>query len=150
MGTYGSIMSFSICNKNMEITRFLKIENESNTFIKTTPWRWLRPTNPALSMVCLLMTCRHKEPMQQQTWQWPSLNRIFNCPYRNDYFHLSQSVWWEFFHDMIVTKNNITLLMLEMEYSCFGGPIPCLLMPWLLKSPEHQHAWFCQCRIGNM
>ena len=30
------------------------------------------------------------------------------------------------------------------------GSIPFLLMPWLLKSPEHQQTWYCQCRIGNM
>ena len=24
------------------------------------------------------------------------------------------------------------------------GSIPCLLMPWLLKSPGHQQAWYCQ------
>ena len=28
--------------------------------------------------------------------------------------------------------------------------IPCLLMPWLLKSPGHQQAWYWQYKIGNM
>ena len=27
------------------------------------------------------------------------------------------------------------------------GSIPCLLMPWLLKSPDHQLAWYWLCRI---
>ena len=30
------------------------------------------------------------------------------------------------------------------------GPIPCLLMPWLLKSPEHQQAWYWLYRTDNM
>ena len=30
------------------------------------------------------------------------------------------------------------------------GSIPCLLMPWLLKSPEHQQAWYWICRTDNM
>ena len=30
------------------------------------------------------------------------------------------------------------------------GSIPCLLMPWLLKSPEHQQAWYWPCRTDNM
>ena len=30
------------------------------------------------------------------------------------------------------------------------GSVPCLLMPWLLKSPGHQQAWYLQYRIGNM
>ena len=29
------------------------------------------------------------------------------------------------------------------------GSIPCLLMPWLLKSPEHQQAWYWLCRTNN-
>ena len=28
--------------------------------------------------------------------------------------------------------------------------IPCLLMPWLLKSPGHQQEWYWQYRTGNM
>ena len=28
--------------------------------------------------------------------------------------------------------------------------IPCLLMPWLLKSPEHQQVWYWLCRTVNM
>ena len=28
--------------------------------------------------------------------------------------------------------------------------VPCLLMPWLLKSPEHQQARYWQCEIGTM
>ena len=28
--------------------------------------------------------------------------------------------------------------------------IPCLLVPWWLKSPGHQQAWYWQFRIGNM
>ena len=36
----------------------------------------------------------------------------------------------------------LTLLMLETEYTGFRGSVPCLLMPWLLKSPEHQQAWY--------
>ena len=38
----------------------------------------------------------------------------------------------------------LALLMLETEYSVFWT-IPCLLMPWLLKSPEHQQAWYFLC-----
>ena len=30
------------------------------------------------------------------------------------------------------------------------GSIPRLLMPWLLKSPEHQQAWYWLCRTDNM
>ena len=30
------------------------------------------------------------------------------------------------------------------------GSIPCLLMPWLLQSPEHQRAWYWLCRTDNM
>ena len=40
-----------------------------------------------------------------------------------------------------------TLLMLETEYSSFGGSIPCMLMPWLLKSPVHQQARYWLCRM---
>ena len=43
----------------------------------------------------------------------------------------------------------LTLLLLEMEYSGFWGSISCLLMPWLLKSPEHQQAWYWLCRTDN-
>ena len=36
----------------------------------------------------------------------------------------------------------LTLLMIEIEYYGFGGPILCLLMHWLLKkSPEQQQTW---------
>ena len=28
--------------------------------------------------------------------------------------------------------------------------IPCLLMPWLFKSPAHQQTWYWQYRIGKM
>ena len=28
--------------------------------------------------------------------------------------------------------------------------IPCLLMPWLLKSAGHQQEWYCQNRVGDM
>ena len=30
------------------------------------------------------------------------------------------------------------------------GSIPCLQMPWLLKSPEHQQAWYWLHRSDNM
>ena len=30
------------------------------------------------------------------------------------------------------------------------GSIPCLLMPWLLKWPEHQLAWYWLCWADNM
>ena len=30
------------------------------------------------------------------------------------------------------------------------GPISCLLMPWLLKSPWHQQAWYWLYMTGNM
>ena len=30
------------------------------------------------------------------------------------------------------------------------GKIPCLLMPWFLKSSENQQAWYWQYKIGNM
>ena len=30
------------------------------------------------------------------------------------------------------------------------GSIPCLLMHWLLKSLEHQQAWYWLCRTDNM
>ena len=43
-----------------------------------------------------------------------------------------------------------TLLMLEMEYSSFSRSIPCLLMPWLLKSPEHQQTRYWLCRTDNI
>ena len=45
---------------------------------------------------------------------------------------------------------NLTLLILVTEYSSCGGSIPCLLMPWLLKSPEHQQAWYWLCRTHGM
>ena len=32
----------------------------------------------------------------------------------------------------------------------FWGLIPCLLLLWLLKSPEHQQAWYWLCRTDNM
>ena len=44
----------------------------------------------------------------------------------------------------------LTLLMLEMEYSGLVGSVPYLLIPWLLKSPEHQQAWYWLCRTDNM
>ena len=41
--------------------------------------------------------------------------------------------------------------LLETEYILALGinTMPAQ-MPWLLKSPEHQHAWYWQYRIGNM
>ena len=30
------------------------------------------------------------------------------------------------------------------------GTIPCLLMLWLLKSPEHQQTWYWLCRTDSM
>ena len=30
------------------------------------------------------------------------------------------------------------------------GSIPCLLLLWLLKSPEHQQAWYWLCRTDNI
>ena len=30
------------------------------------------------------------------------------------------------------------------------GSIPCLLMPWLIKSPGYQQAWYWEHRTGNM
>ena len=30
------------------------------------------------------------------------------------------------------------------------GSIPCMLMHWLLKSPEHQQVWYWLCRTDNM
>ena len=32
----------------------------------------------------------------------------------------------------------------------FGGSILCLMMPWPLKSPEHQQPWYWLCRTDNM
>ena len=32
----------------------------------------------------------------------------------------------------------------------FWMPIPCLLMPCLLKSPEHQQTWCWQCKTNNI
>ena len=29
------------------------------------------------------------------------------------------------------------------------GSIPCLLMPWILKTPGHQHTWYWLCRTYN-
>ena len=44
----------------------------------------------------------------------------------------------------------IHLLILETENSCFAwGSIPCLLMHWLLKSPDHQSSWYWLCRIQS-
>ena len=28
--------------------------------------------------------------------------------------------------------------------------IPCLLISWLLQSPEHQQAWYCLCKTDSM
>ena len=30
------------------------------------------------------------------------------------------------------------------------GSIPCLLMPWLLKSPERQQAWYWLCKTDHI
>ena len=58
-------------------------------------------------------------------------------------------VYWRIYASLGL--NELTLLMLEMEYSCFGGQYhPCLLMPWLLKSPGHQQACNWLCRTANM
>ena len=59
--------------------------------------------------------------------------------------HLSQ-----FVINMFEDLSKLTLLMLETEYSGFGGSIPCLLMHWLLKSSVHQQAWYQLCRTDNM
>ena len=31
----------------------------------------------------------------------------------------------------------------KLHWHWHNGSIPCLLMPWLLKSPGHQQAWYC-------
>ena len=49
----------------------------------------------------------------------------------------------------IITFSILTLSML-MEYSGSVGSIPCLLMPWLLKWPEHQQARYWLCRTNKM
>ena len=40
-----------------------------------------------------------------------------------------------------------TLLLLKREHFEQTTSTPCLLMPWLLASPSHQHLWDWQCKI---
>ena len=43
----------------------------------------------------------------------------------------------------------LTILMLRRNIPAMGGnTMPA--MPWLLKSPEHQQAWYWLCRKDNM
>ena len=44
----------------------------------------------------------------------------------------------------------IYIVMLETECFGSGGSIPCLLMPWLLKSTMNQEACGWLCRIDSM
>ena len=55
-------------------------------------------------------------------------------------------VWFVLNIDLILTINSS-----DAKDGIFWlwGTIPCLLMPWLLKLPEHQQAWYCQYMIGN-
>ena len=46
--------------------------------------------------------------------------------------------------------NDMDFLTLETEYSGFWASIPCLLMRWLLQSPDHQQARYWLCRTDNM
>ena len=49
--------------------------------------------------------------------------------------------WSQYVHNSSCRKRNIPAL---------GGSMPCLLIPWLLKSPEHQQAWYWLYRTDNM
>ena len=42
----------------------------------------------------------------------------------------------------------LSLLLLKLEYSGRTGPIPWLLMAWLLVSPGHQQPWYWPCTIN--
>ena len=52
--------------------------------------------------------------------------------------------------DGVENGKMLTLLVQETEYFGFEGSMPCLLMHWLLKSPEHQQTWYWLCRTDNM
>ena len=54
---------------------------------------------------------------------------------------------WDFTHGKLalIYPKWLTLLMLRLVNSGFGGSILFLLMPWLLKSPEHQQAYGIGC-----
>ena len=124
-------------------------------------WRcrclWLHQSDWSGYLLCLraLLKVRYHNFLHDWPWISPWIKSISN----------------EFY----VLKNInvlLTLLMLEMKFSGWrswynckavlwlwnrnkfkpsilaSGSIPCL--PWLLKSPEHQQAWYWLCRTDNL
>ena len=63
------------------------------------------------------------------------------------------SAWYKIFAKLI-KFNNIkwvpNIVNAGNEIFRLWGSIPFLLMPWLLKSPVHQQAWYWLCRAINM
>ena len=58
---------------------------------------------------------------------------------------------------MFILTKTTNLTICSLNSSDAGGrifqfweSIPFLMMPWLLKMPEHQQAWYWLCRIDNM
>ena len=61
-------------------------------------------------------------------------------------YQSSESLW------LIQTSQSVSINSSDAGEGIFRliGSISSLLMPWLLKSPRHQQAWYWQRRIGNM
>ena len=50
-------------------------------------------------------------------------------------------------HQSEIDENELTPVVLKLEYSAINRSMPWLLMPWLLASPGHQQPWYWQYRI---
>ena len=46
-------------------------------------------------------------------------------------------------------KNISPCILKELIFGLWGS-IPCMLMPWLLKLPEHQQVWYWLCSTDNI
>ena len=92
------------------------------------------------SMLCITGLCAGNSP---GTSEFPAQ---MACNTEN------ASIWWRH-HEWVLHK------MADFYFNSSDAgdrifqvvwSIPCLLMPWLLKSSEHQQAWYWQYRISNM
>ena len=81
--------------------------------------------------------------------------RIHLCTTRK--LNLSVSEWNAHFHEYLCCKQQNWKHRIDINSSVAGdgifrlwGSIPCLVTPWIEKSPDHQQALYQPCRTGNI
>ena len=122
---------------------------------------WGRVTHICISNLTIIGSDNGLSPGRCQAIIWTNVGKLLIRPLGTNFSEILIRVPTFSFRKMELNMSSVKWRPLSRpqwvissdagdEIFWLWESIPCLLMPWLLKSPEHQHAWHWLCRTDNM